>query len=167
SKILSTNNSNSNFVDTSFTLKVPVYSKDYRVTQDEPDEVVVANRQQPFGVKNTARYGIRQIADVYRNTTIDRAYQSPSKKGTSLVVQVTETWTVASTDDETYGYSLPFSAHVIVNVPQDALITEEILYDALKRLMGHFYEGNDTTSPTTTSVRLKDMLQGALVPQSL
>lgn len=138
------------------------FKSDWKRKVDEPTEAVATNMTTPMGRSENFRWGVTEVADVYRNSSIDRNVQSPSKRGLSILCQHTEVWSVSDSTDPGFGYDLPIEGHFVLKVAQDALITEDLILTFVGRLVSGLFE---TGSADTT--RIKSLLRGALLPQDL
>lgn len=165
-KVLSTN-----YVDTAISgaktvsLELPVlnYGKDFRVKKDEPEEAIITNLTSPINQPERLRIAHSDVADVYRNSGIDPTLYYPSRRGTQILVQLTDVFKVTDTEDASYEAHLPISAHLVIKVPNNELMTPEVITAEIERLVAGLYE---TTGDVTES-RIKSVLRGALLPASL
>lgn len=85
-------------------------SSDYRVKTEKPGEVVITNLTTPLDRPETIRFATSDIRDVYTSTDIDPSVYAPSKRGVSLLAQITETISVTDDTDADYRVDLPMSA---------------------------------------------------------
>lgn len=147
-------------------ITVPVlnYSTDFRVRQDEPNESIIANLTSPISQPERIRIAQQDVADVYRNTGIDPTMYYQSRRGTQVLLQLTDVFKVSDGTDASYEALLPISVHMVIKVPNNDLITSDICMNEVARLLGALYE---TNASGTTSNRLSSMLRGALLPASL
>lgn len=107
------------------------------------------------------RIAYSAVKDVYKGSGIAEANKAPSTQGFSLVSQITEVGVV--TESETGEvYHLPFSAHLVIKAPNDALVTPAVIETILKRLLSSLYNDN-----VTTTTRLSQLMKGAVTPPEL
>lgn len=145
------------------TLPTLNYAKDFRVKQDEPKEGIITNLTSPIDAPERIRWAHSDIGDVYRNTGIDPTLYYASRKGTQILCQLTDVYKVTDSSAADYLAMLPVSAHLVLKVPNNDLISENVAITMLGRLLATLYE----TSGTTTSSRLRSLLRGSLIPSSL
>lgn len=141
----------------------PNFEADFVKVSDEPTESVVSNTKNPIGRPETFRFGLTDIADIYKNSSIEKSAQSPSKRGKALLVQVNDVLTVTeSITGESY--DLPLSAHVVFKFPTDAIVTATHLRVMFNRLQQALYDQADLTA-NGTDKRLSSLMRGSLVPK--
>lgn len=150
---------------TKITLTVPTlnYGKDFRVKQDEPNEAIITNLTSPIDQPERLRWAHSDVADVYRNSGIDPTMYYASRRGTQILVQLTDVFKVTDSADASYEALLPVSCHLVIKVPNNDLITDEVALAEVERLLGGLFE----TTGTTPENRLKSILRGALLPSEL
>lgn len=161
---------NFNFKDTPVTggttveLTLPQlnYGADFRVTKDAAGEAIIANIAAPIDMPERFRFAHNSIVDVYRNTGIDPTMYYASRRGTQILCQLTDVYSVTDDQAPEYQALLPVEAHIVVKVPNNELITAEMAEQLITRMLAGLYE---TTSPRHT--RLSAMLRGALLPAAL
>lgn len=149
------------------TLSVPdlSYSKDFAVTRDTPDEVIITNTTSPIDQPETFRFGYNNVADVYKGTGIDPSVAAVSKRGASIVVQMNDILRV-SCDSETscspVQFDLPISTHIVIKVPLSQYITADLVkQEVLRNVSALFGTGE------VTSARIDALLRHALAPTGM
>lgn len=138
------------------------YAADWRVKQDEPGEVVLTNLTSPISYPERFRIGASEVADVYKGSGIDPGLYAPTRRGISVLCQLTETWKLTDSTDATYEVALPITGHIVLKIPSNENITPAMVDTFLGRLVSGLYE---TGSETTT--RLASILRGSLIPSDL
>lgn len=138
------------------------FGADFKVKQDEPDEAIVTNLTSPLSFPEKFRFGATEVNDVYKGAGIDPSYNAPSKRGVSILGQLTEVWTVNDSADASFQVALPVSAHIVVKVPKNENITPAMVQTLVARCISAFYE---TGSASTD--RIGAMLRGSLLPSDL
>lgn len=164
-KVLSTN-----YVDTpvtggtAVTYELPQlnYGADFRVTKDEPNEAIITNLSSPIDQPERFRWAHNNVVDVYRNTGIDPTLYYATRKGTQFLCQLTDVYKVTDDTDASYLALLPVEAHLVVKVPNNDLISPDVVETLIKRMLAGLYE---TTAGQ--DLRLRSMLRGALLPAAL
>lgn len=138
------------------------YGADFARKVDEPGEGVVTNLTSPLDAPEQFRFAVSNIADVYRGTGIDSSFYGKSKKGKSLLIQLTDTWTESCTEDPSWDVRLPVSAHIVLKIPDRPSITTADIIGLLGRTVsGLFATGSDGTT------RLESMLRGSMLPTDI
>lgn len=138
------------------------FGADFKVKSDEPNEVVITNLTSPVVYPERMRISSSEVVNVYNGSSIEPSLYSPTKRGTSLLVQLTEIWKVTDTDNPSYEIALPVSAHLVIKVPNHELVTPA----AVENLVGRTISGLYETGQTTTT-RLTALLRGSLKPSDI
>lgn len=138
------------------------FQADFKVKQDSPDEVVITNLTSPVNFPERFRFSVEEKTDVYKGSGLDPTFYAPSKRGRSILSQLTEVWTVTDSVDTTYQVALPVSAHIVIKVPDNENITPAMVEALVGRVVSGLFE---TGSEATT--RLQAMLRGSLKPSDL
>ena len=142
-----------NFVRANTNYAVDFFEKS-KVTGESKITNITAANDRPEQI----RIAYSEVKDVYVNSGIDSGYFAPSRRGFSLVSQITEVARVTESVDGSV-YDLPLSAHIVIKAPNDALITAAIIETMLKRLLSSLYNDN-----VLTTVRLAQLMKGAVTP---
>lgn len=148
-------------MDKTLTISGYKYPDEFRVKSESPDEAILVNITSPMDRIEKLRFAYSEIADVYRNTSIDSSVAAASKRGVQVLGQVSETWSLTDESDPEYRVDLPVSAHVVVKIPACEHISEADILELLGRAIGGLYDG------TTAEWRLSDLVRGSLVPKGL
>lgn len=138
------------------------FAADWRVKTDTPGEVVISNLTSPVDRPERIRVSQADVSNVYTGTDIDPSVYAPSRRGTSVLCQLTETFSVTDTTDADYRVDLPVSVHLVIKVPNSEFLTTDMVQASIGRLVSGLY---DTGSETTT--RLAAILRGSLKPSDL
>lgn len=137
------------------------YPDEFRVKSESPDEAILVNVTSPMDRLEKLRFAYSEVADVYKNTSIDSSVAAASKRGVQILAQASETWSLTDAADPEYRVDLPVTAHIVVKVPACEYISETDILELLGRTVGGLYDG------TTAQWRLSDLVRGALVPKGL
>lgn len=136
-------------------------ASDFALKSQTPNEVVLTNKTSPIDAPETMRMSTSRVANIYNNTGIEKAYQTLSKEGASLLIQDN---TVLRLVDETTSSSvadLPVSVHIVLKYPKHPEITEVQVTEAAKRLFsGLFYDADNNN-------RVKELIRGSLKPSGI
>ncbi len=136
---------------------------DYRVkSNNNGKEVVITNLTSPIDRPENIRLAYTDIANIYSGTGVDPSVSAPTKRGVSILSQVTDVLSVTDDTDADYRVDLPISAHLVIKVPSSEFITSAQVQALLGRLLSSYF---DTGS--TSSSRLEAILRGSLVPTEL
>ena len=139
------------------------FGSDYRVKQDDAGEAIIANITSPIDRPETFRFSAAPVADVYKGTGIDSGFYSPSRKGISLLCQLTDVYKYADSADSTFkDQYLPISGHMVLKVPCNEALTADMISTFVGRLIAGLY-----ASGNLDASRLKSMLRGALLPTDM
>lgn len=137
--------------------------QDFRVkSNNNGKEVVLTNITSPIDRPENIRLAYSEVANIYNGTGIEPSVASPTKKGVSVLTQVTDTITVTDTADADFRIDLPLSAHLVIKAPASEYITSEQVQAVIGRLLSCLFD----TGVTSTS-RLEAILRGSLEPTEL
>lgn len=137
------------------------FGADFNVIVDEPDEVILTNITSPLDRPEKFRFGYSQIKDIYRNTDIHPNVQAPSKRGVSVLVQLTNTVSKIETTTNSR-VDLPMSTHMVLKFPASVEITSQLVEEHIGRLLSGLYETGSVSQD-----RLKSMMRGSLLPKDI
>jgi hypothetical protein len=138
-------------------------AKDYRVKSNKDGkEVVLTNITSPIDRPENIRLAYTDIANIYNGTGIEPSVAAPTKRGVSVLAQVTDVLTVSESTDADYRVDLPLSAHLVIKVPASEYVTSAQVQAVVGRLLSSLFD----TGVSTTS-RLEAILRGSLVPSEL
>jgi len=135
---------------------------DFVATEKSDMKVQAVNKTSPLDQLETIRVQASEIADVYKGTSIDPSVYAPSRKGLSIVCQVNDVLRVTETTDAQFLNDLPLSAHLVVKVPQNALVTADMVMALAGRCLAALFDSNQLTSG-----RIANLLRGAMTPTGL
>lgn len=125
-------------------------------------ELVITNLTCPVDRPEKFRYSFTDVANVYTGTGIEPSLAAPSKKGISLLVQLTEVLSVTESTDADFRIDLPVSYHLVVKVPSSEYITASVVQTGICRLLSGLYAtGDDATT------RIDALLRGSLKPSDI
>lgn len=125
-------------------------------------EVVLTNITSPPDRPEKFRIGYADVSNVYNGTGVEPSITAPSKKGTQLLVQLTEVLSVTDDTDADYRLDLPISYHLVIKVPTSEYITSDDIVTGLGRLLSGLFD-----TGVSTTARLNSIRRGALVPPGL
>jgi len=147
-------------------LTIPIglvnFGADFRIRTNEPGEAVITNITSPIDRPEKYRFAMNEVRDVYRNTGIDTTLYSPSRRGASVLCQLTDVWTVVDSVDPSYEVALPIEGHIVLKLPANENITADMVKAFVGRLVSGLFE-----TGTTSSGRIRTLLRGSLLPQDL
>lgn len=138
------------------------FPADFAVVSDVPGEVVVTNTTSPTDRPEKFRFACSDVKDVYKGSGIDPNLYSPSRYGASILIQLTDTYSVIDSVDPTYQNALPLSGHIVLKVPNNQLLTG----DMIKAFLGRLCDGAFSTG-LADSARLQSLLRGSLKPKGM
>lgn len=163
SKTLTTNQPTST-VTTTLTVPVPGWKDSYRVAVDKAGEAVLTCITAPLDAGSDFVMKSSTIPNIYKNSgSIPVGLRDGSTTGVKLLCQKNEIWTVTDDSDSTYRVNVPVSAHLVLTIPNNALITESDVTSLINRCIGGLYEVNGSSSES----RLSALLRQALIPSGM
>lgn len=136
---------------------------DFAIINNDGKTATEVSLQSPLGYAEHFRFASSTVADVYANTSVDRALQAPSKKGTKILVAHDEVWSVEDSVDLTYTLDLPMSSTFTVTIPNNENVTEADVVDFIGRTLAGLFE----TISATPNTRVKSLLRRRLAPADL
>lgn len=138
------------------------FGADFKVKSDEPGEAIVTNLKSPLVYPERFRFSVSDVGNVYAGSSIEPSLYAPTKRGTSLLVQLTEIWKVTDSVDSSLEMALPVSAHLVIKVPNNDLVSPVLVEELVGRLISGLYETGDTST-----TRISAMLRGSLKPSDI
>lgn len=139
------------------------YKADFRVkSEDAGKEVVLTNITSPIDRPEKIRIAFSDVSNVYNGSGIESGVYAPTKRGVSVLAQVTNVISVTDDADPTYRVDLPVSYHLVIKVPVSEAITGQVIQEGIGRLLSGLF---DTGSTGTT--RLESILRGSLTPSDM
>lgn len=122
-----------------------VDTDDFAVKSISPDTFTMTNMVSPIAFPENVEINVAKINNVYANTGIDPTLYTPTKRGTSVRVQLRETWTYADSSDPSKPmYAMPVSASLHIRVPNNDIIALSDIRALFKRLLAAAYtDGED------------------------
>lgn len=148
----------------SLTLPISVlnYAADWGVKDGVKGETWLVNNTSPIDRPERIRLAVASVPDIYAGTGIDPNLFMDSKRGVSLVCQLTEVATVTDTVNTSFERVSPISAHIVLKLPVDAVLTADQVKAIVGRLCSTMFD-----TGVVTSARLGRMLRGSLLPSDL
>lgn len=145
-----------------FTRGLVNYGADFRIKADTPSELILVNLTSPVDRPEKFRVAYSEVSDIYKGTDIDPSVYAASRRGVSVLVQLTEILSETDTADPSYRVDAPLSMHLVIKIPAADMVTDTMIQTALGRLISGVY---DTGALTTT--RIKSLVRGSLKPADL
>lgn len=146
-------------------MKLPIpavnFDANFRMTKNDPRELIVTNLTSPLGLAEKFRWSFSDVANVYSGTDISPALRSQLSQGVSVLCQLTENWTVTSSEDPSYEVVLPVSAHVVLKLPVNNAISGDNILTLVERLISGIMPKGEIGSE-----RLAALVRGSLSPFS-
>jgi hypothetical protein len=136
--------------------------KDFRVKSNTGKEVILTNLTSPIDRPENIRLAYTDITNIYNGTGIESSLSAPSKKGVSVLAQVTDVLSVTDSTDADYRIDLPMSAHLVLKVPASEFVNSAQVQELIGRLLSSLFD----TGSTGTD-RLEAILRGSLIPSEL
>lgn len=137
--------------------------KDYRVKSVTPGkEVILTNITGDRDHPQRIRISYAEVNNIYAGSGIEPSMFSPSKKGVSILVQVTDVITLTDSVDATFHIDYPVSYHFVIKVPADANVSADDIEAGLGRALSCLYDAG-----VSDNARLEALLRGSVLPKEL
>jgi len=138
-------------------------AKDFRIkSNNNGKEVVLTNITSPVDRPENIRLAYTEVANIYGGTSVDPSVSAPTKRGVSILAQVTDVMSVQDDANSDFRIDLPLSAHLVIKVPASEYVTAETVQTLVGRLLSSLFD-----SGKTDLTRLDAILRGSLVPSEL
>lgn len=132
---LATGSGSTTNVTAAQTLLMPTVGS-FKLLANSPNEAVYVNVAGALDQPNKVRHAVSVIPDVFKGLDIEPD-AGQRTDGLSILSQITELWKVDDAANSSFNpYYLPVSAHMVIKVPVDALITSQVLGNLFLRLAG-------------------------------
>jgi hypothetical protein len=105
----------------------------------------LANLTTPTDFEEKIEYQVKERANVYAGTTVDRVYWPASTKGREITVDFRSTPYATDSSDATFRQGFPIKIRTTITFPLNELIDETVLAHEFQRAIGCFFETSDTT----------------------
>lgn len=138
------------------------YAKDFRVQKNGTNDVTLTNLTSPVDQPEKFRFAISDIANIYTNTGIDPSVWGANRQGQSLLIQVSEVFSVTDSADPKYRIDLPVVCNITLKAPKSNLITSDMLLTLLGRAVSGAFETGSTSADG-----IKRLEHGSLIPADL
>lgn len=139
------------------------FAADFRVkSENAGKESVLTNITSPIDRPEKVRIAYSDVSNIYTGSGIEPGLYAPTKRGVSVLVQLTEVISVTDSVDPTYRVDLPVSYHLVIKVPVSEAISGAVIETGIGRLLSGLYD-----SGSTTTARLGSILRGSLVPPEM
>lgn len=137
------------------------WSADFAVSKDVPGEAILQNVTSPLNLPESFRFAQQTVANVYTNTGVEKSMYDISTRGTRILVQLNETYTLTDSEDPSYLVALPISCHMVLTIPNNQSLTQADVDNVIQRMLAGYFDLSDSENRTPL------MLRGSLVPQSM
>lgn len=139
------------------------FKTDFRIKSEQAGkEIVLTNITSPIDRPEKIRIAYSDIANIYSGTGIEASVLAPTKRGVSILAQVTDVISVTDDTDPDYRIDLPVSYHLVIKVPASEHLTATDVQTGIGRLLSSLFD----TGSTSVS-RLEAILRGSLAPSDL
>jgi len=110
----------------------------WNVSKNVPGEVIYVSNAAALDQPNSIRFAVSAVPDMFKGKTlVPTAGQRTD--GVSILTQVREIWKIDDAADSLASTYFPISGHMVLQVPNDALVTSTVLGELVKRLVGAPY----------------------------
>lgn len=138
------------------------YKADWRVKSQTGKESVITNLTTPLDQPEKIRIAFTEVSNIYAGSGVEASVASPTKKGVSVLAQLTQVVKITDTADPDFCVELPLSFHIVMKVPTSAYLTADDVQTSLGRLISGVF---DTGS--TSTARLNALFRGSLLPSDM
>lgn len=138
------------------------FKANWKVKSSTPTEIILTNISSPMDRPEEMRIGFSPVTNIYQKASIDPSVAAPTKRGVSLLVQITNIMSVTDSTDADFRIDLPLEAHMVIKVPCNENLTSTHIIALIGRLLSGLFE-----TGSTDTTRLEAMLRGSLVPSDL
>ena len=139
------------------------FKADFRVkAENAGKEIVLTNITSPIDRPEKIRIAYSDVSNVYNGSGIESGVYAPTKRGVSVLAQITNVISVTDNTDPTYRVDLPVSYHLVIKVPVSEAITGQVIEEGIGRLLSGLYDTGDNKV-----TRLDAILRGSLVPTDM
>lgn len=139
------------------------FKEDFREKQQVgKKEVLLTNITSPIDREEKIRIAIDDVKNVYANTSIDPSVYAPTRRGVSVLAQISDVLSVRDDQSPEYRVDLPVSAHLVIKVPSSEHIDGEQVRILVGRLLSSLFD-----TGATSTARLEAILRGSLLPSDL
>jgi len=136
------------------------FKKDFRIkSNNDGKEIILTNITSPIDRPEQIRLAYTNVANIYGGTGIEPSVLAPTKRGVSILAQVTDVLTVTDSTDADYRIDLPMSCHLVIKVPASEHVTSGQVQEQIGRLLSSLFD-----SGAEDASRLEAILRGSLVP---
>lgn len=159
------NNQPTSSVTVTATVPVQNWTADYRVAADKAGDVELVCIKTPLDATSQAIFKSSTVPNIYKGigASIPTGLRDAMVTGVKLLNQRNEIWTKSDSTDTVYRVNKPVSCHIVLQVPNDELITVDEVQGLINRTCGQLYEIVDSKGTT----RLAAMLRQALTPTGM
>lgn len=138
------------------------YATDFRMSQKSTaDRTCLINVTSPRDAQENMILAATNVRDIYSGSNIDPAYRDAVRRGTSILVQLNDVWTLKDSADDKFRVDLPISAHLVIKVPSSYVTAADVKSFVGRMLGGLFETGSSGTS------RIDALMRGITIPKDL
>lgn len=140
-------------------LPVVDLSTDFGLSKESADEVVYQSTKGSDARSHCKiRFGFSSVANIYKDSGIDASLQDVTKTGRQLLVEVRSEYRAVNSVSGAE-IIIPQRAHVVANISNGIMVTNELLQDTLKQLAAVCL---DASTDSAILNRLNEIAKGAL-----
>jgi hypothetical protein len=126
------------------------------LTGESADQVTESLVSAPLDRPETWTFGKKDVADVYKDTSIPTSARPVTSRGVQIIVRHDSFTAVTDSDNADFFKVLPMSSWTCLRVPINELMDADQCLAELKRMFAGVLGSADT------SARLAEMIRGAL-----
>lgn len=121
------------------------------------------NTSAPTSYPENFRVSYSTVPDVYAGTQVARPLMVPVKSGYKIFVSLRSVYGLADSGDAQYEAALPIVSSLTLTVPNHQLMTDTVVENHIKRMLGFLYEQGSAAIVK----RLPAIMRGILIPTGL
>lgn len=125
-------------------------------------ETIYESVGNPLDCPWTVRVSIKEIANMYKGSSISLKNQLPDKRGKSILVQVAGTATITEAEEgalSSVSYA-PFRCWTVLETPSDALFDYTVCSKIIASVYGAIQRGSDTTNALDSNAGINNLIHG-------
>lgn len=140
-------------------LPVVDLDQDFALSKESADETVYQSIKGTDARSHARiRFGFSTVANIYKDSGIDASLQDVTKTGRQLLVEVRSEYRATNSVSGTE-IIVPQKAHLVVNISNGIMVTNDMLQDTLRQLAGVCL---GASADSAVLNRLNELAKGAL-----
>lgn len=126
-------------------------------------ERILVNTTAATSYPETFRLTYNKVTNVYAGTNINAPLQVPVRQGFLFLSSLRTTYGLTDSADASYEAALPIVTTLTVKAPNHVLITDSVIFNHIKRMLGALYEQGSSAAIS----RVSNLMHGILSPKGI